>query len=502
MQTLPLIRQANSIFTPPSYTSKMQLSSNGARLRRSAKDEPLEESSTGKVAAQERLGIVLLESRERWRELATLASDVAFEVNSSGKICFIYPTDALGYSEGQLLGARASSLLGQPADTNSFDPFRPTKWEAGRTAWLRDVRGTPRCHIFSVRPLLDACGNDAGVRGVARNVDNQNQYDTAVAASLRRAELLDHILWRMRRETKSAHMMQAILEALMNAVGACGVILIDPSGEYRNDPLIHAVGTTPTKIVTAIMQAAKECDRPGGSSSETHSFLFHPIRTLRSGKVIIALWHHNHPGLWGTEEQVLTASVSAVISIVMEHATVQRELNQQALTDPLTNLLNRRAFFEEVERRITRSDHDLTSNVVLFIDLDNFKWINDTRGHEMGDECLRQFSVLLRSVFRPTDLVARIGGDEFSVWMDGADEFAASERANHFEDAAAEFFSQFEKKRKRGLGASIGRACKIPRSGESIDSLMRRADSAMYAAKRTRSGTRFGRPQDDERYER
>jgi len=125
----------------------------------------------------------------------------------------------------------------------------------------------------------------------------------------------------------------------------------------------------------------------------------------------------------------------------------------------------------------------------MYIDLDHFKWLNDIWGHEAGDECLSRFASLLRYTFRPADLVARLGGDEFAVWMDGSDQFAAAERAEQIRIESRAHFSRFANGEEPHLGASIGMACRPSNSREGVDSLMRRADLAMYEIKRNCKGS-------------
>ena len=129
--------------------------------------------------------------------------------------------------------------------------------------------------------------------------------------------------------------------------------------------------------------------------------------------------------------------MTGVIRMVLEHEAIQRELARQARTDPLTGLLNRRAFMEEAGRRIDRLDREVIPGTLIFMDLDRLKPLNDRLGHEAGDAALMLTADLLRRTFRPTDLVARLGGDEFALWMDGSDELTAAERAESLRNRPA-----------------------------------------------------------------
>jgi len=126
-----------------------------------------------------------------------------------------------------------------------------------------------------------------------------------------------------------------------------------------------------------------------------------------------------------------TLTATNVIRMVLEHEAIQREMHRQARTDPLTALLNRRAFMEELERHADRLDRDGDPGTLMFADMDHFKAVNDAMGHEAGDRVLVAAAELLRRIVRPSDLVARLGGDEFVVLLDsGAPDImrAAGER--------------------------------------------------------------------------
>ena len=159
---------------------------------------------------------------------------------------------------------------------------------------------------------------------------------------------------------------------------------------------------------------------------------------------------------------MIAGSTNALIRMILEHAALQREMALQARTDPLTGLLNRRAFFEEIRRRIDRLERDQLPGTIMFIDLDYFKELNDRAGHETGDEALRLAAAVLNKALRPTDLVARFGGDEFAAWLDGADDLAAAERAESLRVASPAEFARIGSAWGVQLTMSIGIACRWP----------------------------------------
>ena len=163
-------------------------------------------------------------------------------------------------------------------------------------------------------------------------------------------------------------------------------------------------------------------------------------------------------------------------------------LQRQARTDPLTGLLNRRAFLDEMARRVDRLERDGLPGTLMFIDLDNFKELNDRSGHDVGDEALCITAALLRSTLRPADLVARLGGDEFAMWLDGADEFTAAERAESLRIEGPKSLIHLADGHDLSLTMSIGITTRWPGRGEDIETLIHRADQAMYQVKRAGRG--------------
>ncbi|HWL70046.1 MAG TPA: EAL domain-containing protein [Geminicoccus sp.] len=170
-------------------------------------------------------------------------------------------------------------------------------------------------------------------------------------------------------------------------------------------------------------------------------------------------------------------------------------LEQMALHDPLTGLPNRVLFADRAEQAMALAERRGESCAILMLDLDRFKQVNDTLGHDIGDLLLRAVAPRLAEPLRRTDTLARLGGDEFAVLLPpptSADE--AVEVARRLVQAMhpqflIEGFSL-------GLGVSIGIALR-PRHGNELDALLRSADEAMYAAKRDVLGyVLAGQPQD------
>lgn len=173
-----------------------------------------------------------------------------------------------------------------------------------------------------------------------------------------------------------------------------------------------------------------------------------------------------------------------VVERTHELEKLNREVAHQALHDPLTGLANRLLIMERIGFLISQMHRNKGSFAVLMIDLDNFKDVNDTLGHPVGDILLRQVAERLQGVLRESDLVGRLGGDEFALLLQDQDEHSARLVADKIHQVMQERIT-VEGHTLTTVG-SIGIAI-CPQHGEDHATLLRCADVAMYHAKRTNS---------------
>ena len=180
----------------------------------------------------------------------------------------------------------------------------------------------------------------------------------------------------------------------------------------------------------------------------------------------------------------LPAEQRAMVVTVLDMSVVRhlhQQLEFQAVTDPLTGLLNRRGFYQTVENLLLRGERTDSAWVLLYLDLDGFKRVNDSLGHDAGDRVLRWVSEQLKACLRPFDILARMGGDEFTALLD----LEFPEQAAKIAEKLIERVSICQQidGLEITLGASIGIAT-FPDCGANLDGLLRASDIAMYEAKR------------------
>lgn len=162
---------------------------------------------------------------------------------------------------------------------------------------------------------------------------------------------------------------------------------------------------------------------------------------------------------------------------------VERRLFKQANYDDLTGLANRRMFEEYLERTLAKASRWKRDETIMFIDLDNFKQVNDALGHAAGNALLKEVSIRMTSLLRSSDIVARYGGDEFIVLLDQGSSDLLSGARQVATKLVYALNAPFEYAgRQISCSASIGVAF-YPDSGKNYIELMRSADQAMYQAK-------------------
>lgn len=185
---------------------------------------------------------------------------------------------------------------------------------------------------------------------------------------------------------------------------------------------------------------------------------------------------------WQLLDHVVGYAVAAE-QIIAEQNSRIAELEKLALTDPLTGLCNRRAFEKALADTLDMIRRHGDTAVLVYIDLDRFKPINDLFGHEAGDRLLQHVAKMLSKGLRASDVVARLGGDEFAALLRRADPCEASHRAEMLR-ASLNSGSLVFKGDKLPMRASLG--IHVLCSGESVGQALRQADRAMYADKKQR----------------
>ena len=200
-------------------------------------------------------------------------------------------------------------------------------------------------------------------------------------------------------------------------------------------------------------------------------------RTIETGETQILKYQLIHKGkTYHNEARIVTSGVEEVLVIVRDF-TKQRQAERMAATDPLTNVYNRGKFSELLGQEIKRVKRYDKSFSIVLLDIDHFKKINDSYGHDVGDYVLRRVTELIRENIRGLDMLARYGGEEFVIILPETDLSGAEVVAERVRKAIeCAFFDEVGH-----ITVSAGVSDFI--EGDNMKSLVKKADNALYVAK-------------------
>ena len=366
-------------------------------------------------------------------------------------------------------------------------------------------------------PLTDAAGNITGVAFVAVNLDNLNHM--AAATPLPRGGILTVVdrdgLVLARKPTTATRIGQKLRnpevlgklrsgkEGVFRAAGTDGTDRLFAHATIAENPdgsiPLRILISLPLDVVFGEANRAFVRDLTGVLVATilllVAAWYGAEIFVLRKTRALLAAASRVRAGdltaRTGLRHEGEELSQVGAAFDEMTHALQQRDaelkravqdLQEQAITDPLTGLLNRRYLREYLPRELTRARRKGASVAFIMADIDYFKRVNDTFGHEAGDFVLREFGALLARHIRGSDVACRFGGEEFVLVLPDATLDGAREKAESVRAAIKMLDLQYRNEPVGRITASFGVAL-FPAHAEDADSLMRAADEALYHAK-------------------
>ena len=245
--------------------------------------------------------------------------------------------------------------------------------------------------------------------------------------------------------------------------------------------LMHPFVTEKSCLKCHAVQGYKEGDIRGGISM---SIPMEPLRAIERSRIAELTIAHSF--LWIIGLVGIGAGTRRLRKQTLLREKLEEELLSLSITDPLTGLHNRRGFLFLVEQQLKLAERNKSGMVLFFADLDGLKWINDTLGHEEGDKALIEATTVLKETFRASDIIARLGGDEYSVLTADITE----ENSEAFTARLQSLIDTRNKKENRRYRLSIRVGCSYydPENPCSLDELMASADKLMYEQKNIKKG--------------
>ncbi|MCE5263594.1 MAG: diguanylate cyclase [Deltaproteobacteria bacterium] len=404
---------------------------------------------------------------EKYRGIVEHALEGIFQMTPDGRILTANPSLAaiLGYGSPQeLLGSRENVAKGIFADEKQY---RTLLGEIERLGEVRSFEARilrrDRKEVWvqiNARAVRDSNGNDLYYEGTLVDVGRQKEMENVLIRASQQ--------WRVTFD--SIHDM---------------VWLCDPDGtvlrcnkatqEYLDRPYSEIINQPCFLMVHGDSAPIKDCPLAKARVTKTRESQIHQIGehwyTITVSPIL--------------DDQGNLEGAVHVISDITQNKRTEEELRAMSLRDELTGLLNRRGFLTLAEQQLRLVHRMKKRLILLFIDLDRMKWINDTLGHPEGDLALKNAGIILKKTFRESDLVSRVGGDEFVVVTVNAFDENMENILARLERNVAAFNAASQA--PYPLSLSIGAVSSDEEESCAIEALLTKADQRMYEHKKTKN---------------
>lgn len=424
------------------------------------------------IAIERRLAENALRASEaRYRRLFDNVLEGVYSSTKDGRFISVNPALArmVGLSSPEeLLSMPSAAIYHDPQERDLIIAALDREGEVRNAeCQLRRVDGTVLTVIQSARAVRDEQGAVIGYEGTIWDISERKRAETAVFEEKEKAQVT----------------LQSIGDAVITTDAEGRIEYLNPVAEDLTGwDTSEVSGKALHEVFTILNEATREPIEDPVS------------RSLREGRVVT---DPDHTVLVNRRGQEIAIQDSAapirdraghIIGVVMVFHDVSKErrlrraLAYQASHDVLTGLINRREFENRLnEALLTARSEPSAPHVLLYLDLDQFKLVNDTCGHQAGDRLLKEITGILQTRVRAKDTIARLGGDEFGILLQDCTADRAAKIADVLRQAIREY--RFEwRDRVLNVGVSIG-IVEINSTSESITSLMSAADVACYAAK-------------------
>jgi len=410
-----------------------------------------------------------LGAERRYRDFVELSGDFAWEVDAASRLVFVAPRLVFGWAAQTLIGRKLADFLVNPADLRHFTVPAAGSGEAR----FRTSEGGAVALAITARPIFDAGGVWNGARGIARDLADPHARDIAFTEARLREGVLRHVVCAVRDEPQPAESLAAALAALGFAANAAGgaVLHAGPDHAFR---IAQSWGQKAPPPAIAALRTQLKAEEKVAVAAAGAQLVAQTVLYRLESKGAVMLWRRGEAPAFSEGERILLGEVADHIGIVIAEIEARERIDLLARTDRLTGLTNRSAFFDEFSRRLDRLDRALQSAALLYIDVDNLRYVNDVHGPARGDQALAALADILREHTRAGDLIARFGGDEFVLWIEGIDRIGAMSRIAALADAAARL-AALTGLPDRPFGISIGLAMFDPLRPEGPAQIIARA---------------------------
>src|SRR5580698_8472093 len=424
------------------------------------------------IAIERRLAEQALRGSEaKFRGLFESIAEGVYQSGRDGRLLSVNPAFVaiLGYSSAAELYALPSVALlyWNPADRAEFMRRVESEGEIRKAEFcMRTKDGQQGVIRENARAVRDAGERITGYEGTIANITERKRAEQAMFAEKERAQVT----------------LQSIGDAVISTDAEGRIEYINPVAESLTAwSLAEARGRPIGEVLNLVNEITREpIENPlvcALGRGETGPAADHSVLITRAGQEV-AIQESAAP-ICDRQGRVIGAVI--VFHDVTKERRLKRALSYQASHDALTGLINRREFDNRLHAAVLSAQRGEGTYALLYIDLDQFKVVNDTCGHQAGDRLLRDVTGLLQAHVRTMDTIARLGGDEFGILIQHCTAEQAARMAENIRQAILDYRFSWEQTTS-SIGASIG-VVEITRETESVANLLSAADIACYAAK-------------------
>lgn len=470
--------------------------------------------------ARDKAENALRESEEKFHKFSAAAQDAILFMDNSGRVTYWnHAAESIfGYTEKEALGENLHDLIVPKRFHDDFNKAFPEFKETGQGAIIGETLELSALRKggeeFPVELSLSATriGGEWHGLGILRDITERKRTQEAIELSLNVQRVLDSILNLSLPPLSLKEILSKSLDALLSvpvfALQDKGAIFLVGGDGKSLELMVHRNLPETLQQSCAMLPFGKcLCGRAAATRGivfsneldEQHEISYDGIEPhghycipiMSEGSLLGVLNVYVDAGHVASEdERKQMKTVADTLGVVVERKRDEEALKQLAHHDSLTGLPNRNVFYDRMNQSLAITRRHESRLAVLFLDLDHFKEVNDTLGHDAGDELLKEAATrILACVRRDMDTIARVGGDEFTIiLMDIGEPAGAKLVAQKILEVLTQPFTVSGK--ECHVGASIGIA-HYPEDGEDSETLVKNADTAMYHAKRERNTFRF-----------
>jgi diguanylate cyclase (GGDEF)-like protein/PAS domain S-box-containing protein len=454
------------------------------------------------------------DGEDGYRELFENASDIIYTHNFNGN--FISINRAVeriaGYTRTEALQMKITDMITpehQLQGQRMMDPQIAGESPLNCELEIFAKDGSRITLGISTRPIFRA-GKAVAVQGIARDITKRKKTEAALHEANQKLEAWVNELEQRTREMTLLNDMGDILRACLTTEEAYNVIVQVAQQIFpvRVGALYIIAPTRSTVEAAAVWGDAalaervfspQECwalrrgrthwvEHPGSGLICRHihqplpdGYLCIPMMAQSEALGVLHLMQAENVKMTETKQR-LAETMSEHIAMALSNLRLHETLRSQSIRDPLTGLFNRRFMEEALELEIRRAARNQRPLGMIMIDLDNFKYFNDTFGHEAGDLLLKELGGLLKSNIRGEDIACRYGGEEFTLILPEGNGAVTRQRAEFFREAVQRINLQYRGHPLGRITASMGVAV-FPDHGRTAGALIEAADKALYRSK-------------------